>query len=198
MSSPGSRLALPVVLATAALAGACGFQPAGSSAHLPPAMQVTYISSGQPYGQLENLLRRAIQAEGYRVVEDPRQATATLFIMSADQQRRVLAVNAQAQPQEYAVTYTVQYRLEDGSGRELLSPTTIRLTRDLAYSVSVELGAARRQQELLANMQREASRLILLRLEALGRAHRQPAAPAAPAATRRGPAPELGPTRSNV
>lgn len=157
-----------------ALAG-CGFRLAGSAAVLPHAMKATYIASSQPYGGLENLLRRAIQAEGYRVVDDPRQATATLDIVRAAHELRVLAVNSRGQPLEYAVTYTVQYRLEDGSGHQLLAPTTIRLTRELAYNVNIELGASRRQEQLLESMQRDASRLILLRLQALGKAPAHPA-----------------------
>lgn len=178
-SASRAAAALGAGVLTLALAG-CGFQLAGTAAHLPRAMRATYIASAQPYGGLENLLRRAIQAEGYRAVEDPRRATATLAIMSAGQERRVLAVNAQGQPQEYQIAYTVQYRLEDSSGRVLLAPATIRLTRDLAYTVNIELGASRRQQQLVESMQRDAARLILLRLQALGKhaAHPAPAASA--------------------
>lgn len=162
-----------------AVAG-CGFQLAGSATHLPAAMRATYIASTQPYGGLENLLRRAILADGLRVVEDPGQATATLDIMSAGESRRVLAVNSRGQPQEYEIRYTVQYQVVDRLGHVLLQPSTIKLARDLAYSVGIELGASRRQQQLLESMQREASRLILLRLQALGKAHPAAAATATP------------------
>ncbi len=52
-----------------ALAG-CGFHPVGSSGEPPKAMHTTYVESGEPYGNLENLLRRAVTARGDQVTEN--------------------------------------------------------------------------------------------------------------------------------
>jgi len=178
-----SRALRLAALAATALVAGCGFHLAGTVGHLPPQMQAVYLDSGQPYGGLENDLRRAIVSNGGRMVDDADRAQAVLDIMATRQRRRVLAVDARGHPQEYALTYEVQYRMVDAHGHELLAPTTIKLRRDLAYSVNIELGAGRRQQELVGDMQQEAVRLILLRLQALG-AH--------PPATAAGPAPATG------
>jgi len=175
---------LVAVLAAAALAGGCGFTLAGTVGRLPPVMRTVYLNSSQPYGGLENDLRRAIIANGGGVANERSSATAVLDILEESQQRRVLAVNSRGRPQEYALTYTVRYELLDAHGKQLLAPAKIQLRRDLAYSVNIELGAGRRQKELLGDMQQEATRLMMLRLQALGT---HPARPA-PAAT----------TKSNV
>lgn len=151
-----------------ALAG-CGFHPVGGSGRLPAAMRVTYVASGEPYGNLENLLRRALVARGDQVTEDSKQASAVLDIMSTSNNKRVLAVNSNGQPLEYMLTYRVRFRLLDAKGDALLAPQEIALRRDLAYSVNIQLGSTRRERELIADMQNEAVELIMLRLEALRR-----------------------------
>ena len=162
---------LPVFL----LLAGCGFHLAGTVRHLPPAMAHTYIQSEEPYGHLENLLRNAIRAHGDEVTESCSDKSAVLSIIDHSVEKRVLAVNAQGQPLQYELRYQVTFRLNDGNGKTLLPTTTLKLQRQLAYSIYNELGAGRRQDALVADMQREASRLILLRLEAL---ERDPASPA--------------------
>ncbi len=164
----------------AALAGAlmlgvagCGFHPAGSIGHLPAAMQHTYIQSNEPYGHLENLLRNALRARGEQVSTAHGATDAVLDIVNHSTRSRVLAVNARGQPLQYQLVYRVEFRLLDRTGKELLAPTILKVQRQLAYSVTNELGTGSRRRSLVGNMQREASRLILLRLEALDRRHLQ-------------------------
>lgn len=151
----------------------CGFHPAGSVGHLPAAMQHTYIRSSEPYGHLENLLRNALRARGEQVSATYGDTDAVLDIMNHSTQSRVLAVNAKGQPLQYQLVYRVEFQLLDKTGKALLVPTTLKVQRQFAYSVTNELGTGSRQRSLVSNMQREASRLILLRLEALDRLHLQ-------------------------
>ncbi|MGH8426823.1 MAG: LPS assembly lipoprotein LptE [Gammaproteobacteria bacterium] len=164
------RFGKPVaaVLVLAALAAGCGFQPAGR-AQLPAAMHSTYIDSSQPYGDFENMLRRTLAQNGVTVVEDRAQASAVLQIMRATSTRRVLVADVNGRSAEYVLNYRVRFQLLDGRGQELLAPQTLRLSRDYAYSVTVELGVANEVDQVLANLQQEATRLILFRLEALRR-----------------------------
>lgn len=161
-------------VAVAGLAAGCGFKPAGQTP-LPPQMQSTYVASPTPYGDLENMLRREIARRGDRVVDDRDKATAVLQILQAQQTRRVLAVNSDGRPIEYALNYEVQFRLLDASGKELLAPQTLNLSREYAYSITAELGTTREETEILQQLQGEATRLILVRLEAL--VHRNPQSP---------------------
>ncbi len=163
----GVKIALAGVLMLG-VAG-CGFHPAGAIGHLPAAMRHTYIRSGEPYGHLENLLRNALRARGEQVSMTYGATDAVLDIVNHSVERRVLAVNARGQPLQYQLVYRVEFRLLDKTGNELLAPTTLKVQRQLAYAVTNELGTGNRRRSLVGNMQREASRLILLRLEALDR-----------------------------
>lgn len=149
-----------------ALAG-CGFHPVGSDGQLPGAMHSTYVQSAEPYGYLENLLRRAIVAHGASVTEQRGKATAVLYILDTNLLRRVLAVNSHGQPLQYDLLYEVRFGLRDADGRVLLKPQSIDLRRNFAYNVNIELGASRLKSQLVRDMQQEATRLIMLRIEAL-------------------------------
>lgn len=172
----GFRITLPAggalaVALTLALGG-CGFHPAGAVGRLPAVMHRTCLRSGEPYGHLENLLRNALRERGERVGTDCGDKDAVLDVIDHSMDSRVLAVNSKGQPLQYQLMYQVRFRVLDAHGNQLLAPTTIQVQRQLAYSVYNELGAGQRKQALKADMQREASRLILFRLEALGRKER--------------------------
>lgn len=168
------------VLGAAALAGlvaGCGFKPAAEMP-LPAQMKSTYIASATPYGDLENMLRREIARRGDAIADNRGEATAVLQILSADHSRRVLAVNADGRPTEYAINYSVRFRLLDASGATLLAVQTLTFSREYAYLVTIELGAAREQNQILVELQRQATQSILARLEAL--AHRSESATPVP------------------
>ncbi|MDN5865434.1 MAG: LPS assembly lipoprotein LptE [Gammaproteobacteria bacterium] len=130
-------------------------------------MHLTYVQSAEPYGHLENLLRRAIVAHGAGVTEQRSLASAVLAIIETNLKRRVVAVNSQGQPLQYNLHYEVRFGLRDAAGNVLLKPQGIDLLRNFAYNVHIELGASRRRSQLVRDMQSEAARLIMLRLEAL-------------------------------
>lgn len=159
-----SRRGAAAAAAVAFLAlGGCGFHPAGQVA-LPAVMNVTYLQSPSPYGHLENLLRRDLTQVGVTVVDSPQSATATLEIMYARVERRLLAVNRLGQPVQYMLIYRVRYQLLNPEGHVLVPPQRIRLERTYAYSVETELAVGQQTNALLASVQKTASRLILLRL----------------------------------
>ncbi len=158
--------AILAVASVLALAG-CGFHPVGSARALPKAMGTIYVASGQPYGYLENRLRRAIVAHGAQIAASRVQADAVLSIIRADFERRVLAVNTHGQPVEYQIVYRVRFGLTGAKGAELLAPQSLDLSRYLAYNTNIELASGRRQAQLQVDMQNEAVQLIMLRLDAV-------------------------------
>lgn len=150
----------------------CGFHPAGE-VPLPRVMRVTYIESNDPYGHLENLLRRALTDSGVTVTGTRDRATAVLDIERTTPKRRLLAVNNLGRPVQYMLIYRVRYRLLAAGGRVLIPEREIRLERTYAYSVRTELASGRQADALLASLQRTVSRLILLRLRTYPRSPAQ-------------------------
>lgn len=159
----GSVLVVVMILVMAG----CGFRLAGEIGHLPAVMRHTCIRSGEPYGELENLLRSALRTRGEEVSAACSDTTAQLQIVSHSIRLRVLAVNNLGQPVQYLYIYRVVFALRDARGKTLLAPTTLTTQRQLAYAVTQELGVSAQRKALLRDMQRDVSQLILLRLEAL-------------------------------
>lgn len=100
------------------------------------------------------------------MTEKRSEATAVLDIMDAKWTRRVMAVNIRGRPLQYRLRYEVLFSLRAGGGKMLLEPQSIEVQRSQAYNVRIELGASRRRKQLLRDMQNEAARLIMLRLQA--------------------------------
>lgn len=160
---PACVLAFAVVL----LAG-CGFhlrQPA----HLPTAMQRTYISDASGTIELVRELRRSLITPATQVTDDATTATATLNILSARQFQRVLSVSNVGQPLEYQVAYQVQFSLTDAHGKTLIEPQTLTLTRNYAYDIANTLGDTEQANVLYKSMEDNMAQLIMFRLQALGR-----------------------------
>lgn len=169
MSSLPERTIAAVSLALFLLAvGGCGFQPAARQP-IPADEQPVCVDSDQPYGALENMLRGALAQAGASVVLDRTKARGIVQIMQTSHKRRVLAIDANGRPIEYAMRYVVSFRMLDRSGRNILPPQTLSLEREYAYSIQVELGASRLENNILGEMQKEATRLIMLRIAAVGR-----------------------------
>lgn len=156
-----------LAFAVALLAG-CGFhlrQPA----HLPAAMQHTYISDAGGNVELVRQLRRSLITPATQVTDDATTATATLNILSARQFQRVLSVSNVGQPLEYQVAYQVQFSLTDAHGKILIEPQTLTLTRNYAYDIANTLGDTEQANVLYKSMEDNMAQLIMFRLQALGR-----------------------------
>ena len=157
-----------LITATVVLLASCGFhlrQPA----HLPAAMQRTYIADSSGNVELVRELRRNLATPDIQVTDDATVATATLNILNAQRFQRVLSVSNTGQPLEYQVAYRVQFSLTT-SDRTLIAPQTLTLTRNYAYDVANTLGDTEQANVLYKALEDNMAQLILFRLEAAGRA----------------------------
>lgn len=157
---------LTVILALAV--SACGFHLRGDVA-LAPQLARIHIQGGDPYDPLVRELTRALTSAGSAVVADAAEATAVLQIVRNAADRRVLSVQTTGKVQEYELYQTLEFRVRDAAGRELLDVQRLELTRDYLYDASDVLGKAGEEETLRRDMRRDLVRLTLLRLEALGR-----------------------------
>ncbi len=161
-----ARVVRPVVLALAVLVlGACGFHLRGGVA-LPPAMQYTRIVIGNPYSPLASDLRRALQASGVTVTENPDLATASLQILGESTNRRVVSVDAQGKAREFELQYKVEFVATGKGAQPLVKRQAVTLVREYLYDENEVLGTAGEEDVLLRDMRHDMVRLILTRLEA--------------------------------
>ena len=157
----GSRIAA-TMLATLLLA-ACGFQ-LRSSADLPPEMASTHLQIQGEYTELARRLRTLLEQSGVELV-GPDQALAILQVPVNQVVTDVLTIGDNARVREYRISHTVEFRLLDASGAELIPRQSLRQTREISFDEQEILGASREQEYLQQDLANTLARLILRRLE---------------------------------
>ena len=154
--------------ATLLALSACGFHLRGE-VELVPQLAKVYFEGGDPYDPLVRDWTRVLTTAGSAVVEQPQDATAIIQILANAGDRRVLSVRATGKVQEYELYQTLQFRVRDAAGLELLAPQQLQVTRDYLFDPNDILGKTGEEESLRRDMRRDLVRLAMLRLEALGR-----------------------------
>ena len=144
----------------------CGFHPRGQIA-MPQGLERIEIRGAPGFTVLGAELRRRLQAHGVRVAGPGEPADAVLRILHNRSGLRVVSVAPSGKAQEYALFMDVRYDVVDRRGRTLLRPAELHLTRTLLFDpnqvLAVDAEAAARRED----MEREAVRLILYRLQTM-------------------------------
>jgi LPS-assembly lipoprotein len=162
MMAPRLQLAL---LFAAWLCSACGFQ-LRDQATLPPAMARTQMVVDDPYSTLARRLRVMLERSGVQLVESG-QATAILEIPANQVVTEVLTIADNARVREYRVTHTVQFRLTDAAGQELIGLQTLRQSREISFDEQKILASSREQEYLREDLAETLARLMVARLESI-------------------------------
>lgn len=161
-------LALIFCCVVLALSG-CGFHLRGAVS-LPAELSRTYIEGLSPYGEFSALLRRQLRANGIDVVEDSAQSTATLRVRGPTGGKRVLAVDENGKVLEYELFTSVSFEVRGQDNALLLENQTINLTRDFIFDENDVLGKVEEERLLLEDMRKDAVRLMIYRLQVIGKA----------------------------
>ncbi|BAZ93390.1 hypothetical protein TspCOW1_16700 [Thiohalobacter sp. COW1] len=156
-----------LVLLLALTLSACGFQLRGQ-ANLPPEMARTQIQGLSEYSDLGRDLRRLLEGSGVQVVPSAEQATAILDIITNQAGRRVLSVQAGGKVQEYELIQRLVFSVRTTDGRLLLEPQELELAREYLYDRFDPLASGSQEGEIRAEMRRDITQLLMLRLQALG------------------------------
>lgn len=158
------RIQLTLLLAVW-LCSACGFQ-LRDQATLPPEMARTQMVVDDPYSTLARRLRVMLERSGVQFV-DSGQATAILEIPGNRVVTEVLTIADNARVREYRVTHTVQFRLTDTAGQELIGLQTLRQSREISFDEQKILASSREQEYLREDLAETLARLMVARLESI-------------------------------
>ena len=162
MLAPRTLLTLVLLLP---LLGACGFQLRGAGG-LPPEMAMTQLVVEDPYSTLARRLRTLLEQSGVQIVGGT-TATAILEIPQDRVTTDVLTIADNARVREYRVSHTVQFRLTDAEGRELMGLQTLRQAREISFDEQKILASSREQEYLKNDLAEDLARLIVNRLESV-------------------------------
>jgi LPS-assembly lipoprotein len=157
---------LPLLLAALSLA-ACGFHLRQNAA-LPAAMQRVHLDA-RGGSNFQRQLNLALERAGVTVEDTGGPGIAELSVPTAAFSTDTLTSGGYARISEYAVHYTVKFRVTDASGRILVPMQSINMSREFSYEASNTVGSASQIEQIQKSLDDDMVQAIMFRLEAAGR-----------------------------
>ena len=145
------------------LLSGCGFHLRGA-VDLPPWLNDVAILTESGNHDLDPLLRERLQAYNIDINPIPTSAKFRLIIQSAVFQQQITSVSSSTTPRQYQLIYTVLFKLQDASGKELIPLSTVTVTRQITVNSDRILGSDEEEAITKGEMRRDAIMQILNRL----------------------------------
>jgi len=155
------RLAL--LLSSALLLSACGFHPRAQM-QLPDSLGPIAVHTADPYSPLGLEIAATLDRAGMAPAEEGKPSTA-LKITSETWNTKPLSVDQFARVREYITRYRVEFALVDASGKLLIDPQSIELTREYTYDITASAGSPAEQELIQRELRRDMQAAILRRLD---------------------------------
>lgn len=153
-----------VALTTAVAVPACGFRLRGSAAYNFRTLHLA-TANGSPF---YTELRQGLASSGdLRVVATPAEAEAILELTPPNpiDDKSILSLSGGGKVREYRLTKRIAFRVHDGKGGEWLPTNEIVIRREFSYDDTLALAKELEERSLLADMQSDAIRQLVRRLE---------------------------------
>lgn len=149
------------VFFVALLLAGCGFQVRG-----PLALPFKNLYLAMPeQSDMGVALRRQVLASGTTTLADDRESADAVFsVVLENREKSILSLNAAGRVREFRLRQRFAFRLQDTKGHDLLPPTELQVTRDMAYSDSYLLSKGAEEALLYQDMQNDLVQQIIRRL----------------------------------
>ncbi len=151
----------------ALLLGACGFH-IQTRADLPPEMQRTQLEVQGPYSEFARRLEIYLEQSGAHVVKDADDA-AVLEVPQNRVRREIQSIGDNARVREYMLRHTVQFRLLDSDGNEMIPLQTLEQTRVYSFDQQDILSKEREDEFLREDLSDALARMVVRRLGTYGK-----------------------------
>ena len=150
-----------IALLSVLFLAACGFQLRGA---YPLPFDTIYLGLPETT-ELHALLKRSITAgSNARVVDSPKDAQATLQVLSDTPVKTIVSLNAAGRAREYQLVRTFSFRVADKNGRDLLPQSQIVIRRDITFSDDLVLSKESEEVLLWRDIQNDLVQQMLRRL----------------------------------
>jgi len=146
---------------------ACGFHLRGQ-VEIPEQLSPLYLESEDNNSDLFRELDNIFRANNISPAESRSTASAFLKITQTTKNRRVLSVDDRGRAREYQLSLRIQYSLKGKNISKLTK--TVYMKRALIFDPDSVLAISHEQEILFQDMNRDAARLILQQLQAVGQA----------------------------
>lgn len=155
------------VLSAMLLVSACGFQ-LQTRAELPPEMQRTRLEVQSPDSEFARRLEVHLEQSGVQVVSVLGDA-AVLEVPLNRTRNEIQSIGDNARVREYLVRHTVQFRLLDSEGAELIPLQTFEQSRVYQFNEQDILAADREREFLSDDLSDSLARMVVRRLGTYGK-----------------------------
>jgi len=150
-----------IVIILAAMLAGCGFQLRGSYT-LP--WDTLYIGLPE-FDVLRAEIKRSVEASTQtRIVNDRKEANATLVILRNENLRNILSLSAKGYVREVQLTRVFAYRIQDANGKDIATPGQILLQRDMTYDDELLLAKGSEEGVIQRDMQSDLVQQLMRRL----------------------------------
>jgi len=152
-----------LILATALLLSACGFQLRGSYTLPWETLHLGMSENSAIYQQI----KRSVEASTpTRIVRSAKEAQASLIVVSDIPGKSILSLTAKGRVRELQLSRSFTYRIVDANGVELVPATPIVLLREMTFD-DEQLFAKEAEEGMIQNeMQNDLVQQLLRRLSA--------------------------------
>ena len=146
---------------------ACGFRLAGK-ADLAPQFERTHVSFSGNAKYVSRQLEKQLAANEVELA-DKDEANVIVHLRYDRKKKKILSVTDSGRAREYELVLNVGFDVKDAEGQTLLAPQNIHLTRDFLFDINDVLGKSEEEKEIYREMRRDAARLIVYRLQSIGK-----------------------------
>ena len=158
---------LAIFVAMLLLLGACGFQ-LQTKVELPAEMQRTKLEVQSPYSEFARRLETHLEQNGIQVVTGLGEA-AVLEVPVNNMRKEIQSISDNARVQEYLIRHTVQFRLIDSEGLELIPMQTFEQSRIYSFNEQDILAAEREDEFLRKDLSDATARMVVRRIGTYGK-----------------------------
>lgn len=155
-----------LLLACILVLSGCGFalrQPASFT----PVLQNLYINTSTPNDPFVQNLERVLVANNVDVVQDPKQATATLNIISITNSNTMTANGGISVSGFYTAYLTVQFSVTDNKGHYLIEPNSLQQSQEFTSNATQVLSGNLMASQLSSQMNQAIAEGIINQLAAV-------------------------------
>jgi LPS-assembly lipoprotein len=152
-----------ILLSVVVLLAACGFHPRAQLS-LPASLGPVSVQTAEPYSPLGLELATALERAGATAPVEGSPSSA-LKVTSENWHTAPLSVDELARVREYITRYKVEFVLVDATGKLLIEPQSIELSREYTYDINASAGSPAEQELIQRELRRDMEAAILRRLD---------------------------------
>ena len=131
-------------------------------------MQQTRLEINSPYSPFARRLETLLEQNGARIVQSGDDA-AILEVPQNRMRKEIQSIGDNARVREYLIRHTVQFRLMDSGGNEIIPLQTLEQSRVYEFNEQDILAAEREDEFLRNDLSDSLARMVVRRIGTYGK-----------------------------